>query len=211
MHRIREGDAITMTLPMSTARTLVWLPDVHAHIELRTRHLYAGRSTARVTQTLQDAIKALQILQRLPESRAMDNSRQVAACLLSDVIESQISRGGRPEVTKPTDKLSSKNLAVERKFAGSRAVAFSGRATCGSKSVSQVRISLAPPACPRSSVLWRPRWQFGPVGVAVSNLSSGLPPGRIGPLFSERPVSLRTSGLHPDSTVLGIRSFRATY
>src|SRR5882672_6452426 len=57
----------------------------------------------------------------------------------------------------------------------------------------------------------QPRWQFGPVAVAVSNLSSGLPPGRNGPLFSERPVSLRTSGLHLDSTVLGIRSFRATY
>jgi hypothetical protein len=57
----------------------------------------------------------------------------------------------------------------------------------------------------------QPRWQFGPVAVAVSNLSSGLPPGRNCPLFSERPVSLRTSGLHLDSTVLGIRSFRATY
>jgi hypothetical protein len=54
----------------------------------------------------------------------------------------------------------------------------------------------------------RPRWQLGPIALAVSNLNSGLPTGRISLLFSEGPISLRTSGLRPFGTVLEIRSFR---
>jgi hypothetical protein len=42
-------------------------------------------------------------------------------------------------------------------------------------------------------------------------LSSVLLTGRTALLFSERPVSLRTSGLDPFATVLKIRLFRATY
>jgi hypothetical protein len=44
-----------------------------------------------------------------------------------------------------------------------------------------------------------------------SNLGTGLLAGRIAPLFSERPVSLRTSGLHRFSTVLEIQSIRVAY
>src|SRR5258707_7460026 len=46
---------------------------------------------------------------------------------------------------------------------------------------------------------------------AISHLSSGLPIGRAGLLFSERPVSLRSSGLHPFGTVLEIRTSGVTY
>jgi hypothetical protein len=56
----------------------------------------------------------------------------------------------------------------------------------------------------------RSPWQISPVYVAISNLSSELPTGGIGLFFSERPISLRTSGLHPFGTVLKIRSFRGT-
>jgi hypothetical protein len=44
-----------------------------------------------------------------------------------------------------------------------------------------------------------------------SNLGTGLLAGRIAPLFSERPVSLRTSGLHRFSTVFEIQSIRVAY
>ena len=57
----------------------------------------------------------------------------------------------------------------------------------------------------------RIRWQLSPAAAAISNLSSGLPTGRAALLFSARPVSLRTSGLHPLGTVPEIRSFRVTY
>jgi len=42
-------------------------------------------------------------------------------------------------------------------------------------------------------------------------LSSRLPIGKASLLFSEGPVSLRSSGLHPFGTVLEIRTFGATY
>ena len=48
----------------------------------------------------------------------------------------------------------------------------------------------------------RTRWQLSPVTVAISRLSFGLPIGGAGLLFSERPVSLRSSGLHRFGTVL---------
>jgi hypothetical protein len=54
-------------------------------------------------------------------------------------------------------------------------------------------------------------WQLSPVAVAISNSSSGLPTGINAPLFSERPISLRTSGLQVRGTVLENRMFRATY
>jgi hypothetical protein len=57
----------------------------------------------------------------------------------------------------------------------------------------------------------RSPWQLSPASVAISNLSSGLPTDRVVLLFSERPVSLRTSGLHSFGTVLEIQSFRVTY
>src|SRR3984893_15155743 len=53
-------------------------------------------------------------------------------------------------------------------------------------------------------------WQLSPGAIAISNLSSGLPIGRTALFFSERPVSLRTSGLHLFGTILKIRSFRVT-
>jgi hypothetical protein len=56
----------------------------------------------------------------------------------------------------------------------------------------------------------RVRWQLSPVVLAISNSSSGLPTGKVALFFSEMPVSLRTSGLHPFGTVLKIRSFRGT-
>src|SRR5260221_887596 len=55
------------------------------------------------------------------------------------------------------------------------------------------------------------RWQFSPISKAISNLSSELLAGEAPNLFSERPVSLRTSGLRKFSTVLKIRLFRAAY
>jgi hypothetical protein len=54
-------------------------------------------------------------------------------------------------------------------------------------------------------------WQLSPVVVAISNSSSGLPTGITALLFSETPVSLRTSVLRRFHTVLEIRSFRVTY
>jgi hypothetical protein len=56
----------------------------------------------------------------------------------------------------------------------------------------------------------RSRWQFSPVVEAVSNSNSGLPTGPTALLFSETPVSLRTSVLLPFDMVLEIRSFRVT-
>ncbi len=50
-------------------------------------------------------------------------------------------------------------------------------------------------------------WQFSPVAVAISNLSSGLPIGGTALFFSEGPVSLRTSGLHRFGTVLEFERF----
>ena len=52
----------------------------------------------------------------------------------------------------------------------------------------------------------RTRWQFSPVTVAISRLSFGLPIGGAGLLFSERPASLRSSGLHRFGTVLENRN-----
>jgi hypothetical protein len=49
-------------------------------------------------------------------------------------------------------------------------------------------------------------WQLSPVSPAILNLSSGLLIGRAGLLFSERAVSLRSSGLYRFGTVLEIRS-----
>jgi hypothetical protein len=56
----------------------------------------------------------------------------------------------------------------------------------------------------------RSRWQKSSVFAAISNLSSELPTGEIVLFFSKKPISLRTSGLHPFGTVLKIRSFRGT-
>jgi hypothetical protein len=50
-----------------------------------------------------------------------------------------------------------------------------------------------------------------PSNSSDSHSSFGLPIGRAGLLFSERPVSLRSSGLPPLRTVLKIRTFEATY
>jgi hypothetical protein len=50
-------------------------------------------------------------------------------------------------------------------------------------------------------------WLVSPVFVAISKSSSGLSTGSIIVLFSERPVSLRTSGLRSLSTVFEIRLF----
>jgi hypothetical protein len=57
----------------------------------------------------------------------------------------------------------------------------------------------------------RSRGLLSPVAVAFSNSSSGLTTGTTALLFSEAPVSLRTSVLRPFDTVLEIRSFRVTY
>jgi len=46
---------------------------MRVQLELKARHLYAGPIDGRVTQTLQNAIRAFQILQRLPETATMDN------------------------------------------------------------------------------------------------------------------------------------------
>jgi hypothetical protein len=57
----------------------------------------------------------------------------------------------------------------------------------------------------------RTRSQLSPVTVPVSRLSYGPPIGRVGLLFSERPVSLRSSGLRRFDTVLEIPTFRVSY
>jgi hypothetical protein len=57
----------------------------------------------------------------------------------------------------------------------------------------------------------RSPWKLSPVSVGVSDFSSGPPAGRIVLFFSETPVSLRISGLHPFSTVLEIPLFRVGY
>jgi hypothetical protein len=53
--------------------------------------------------------------------------------------------------------------------------------------------------------------QLSPVTVAISRLIFGLPIARAGLLFSERPVSLRSSGLRRFGTVFEIRTFRDAY
>jgi hypothetical protein len=53
--------------------------------------------------------------------------------------------------------------------------------------------------------------QLSPATAAISHLSFGLPIGSAGLLFSEKPVCLRSSGLHQLGTVLEIRTFRVTY
>jgi hypothetical protein len=58
---------------------------------------------------------------------------------------------------------------------------------------------------------WRTRWQLSPVIVAISRLRFGLPIGGTGLLFSERPVSLPSSGLHRFDTVFENRTFRVAY
>ena len=55
------------------------------------------------------------------------------------------------------------------------------------------------------------RWQLSPVIVAISRLRFGLPIGGAGLLFSERPVSLPSSGLHLFDTVLENRTFGVAY
>jgi hypothetical protein len=55
------------------------------------------------------------------------------------------------------------------------------------------------------------RGQLSPVIAAISHLGAGLPTGRAGRFFSERPNSLRSSGPHPFSTFLEIRTFGAAY
>ena len=57
----------------------------------------------------------------------------------------------------------------------------------------------------------RTRSQLSPVTVPVSRLTYGLPIGRVGLLFSEGPVSLRSSGLHRFDTVLELPTFRVSY
>jgi hypothetical protein len=52
---------------------------------------------------------------------------------------------------------------------------------------------------------------LSPVVAAISHLSMGLKIGRAGSMFSERPVSLRSSGLRNFGTVLEILTFRRTY
>jgi hypothetical protein len=49
------------------------------------------------------------------------------------------------------------------------------------------------------------------VTVAISRLRFGLPIGSAGLLFSDRPASLRSSGLDRFGTVLEIRTFRVAY
>jgi hypothetical protein len=56
----------------------------------------------------------------------------------------------------------------------------------------------------------RTRGQLSPITAVIPQLSSVLSIGKAGLLFSERPVSLRSSGLHPLGTVFEIRTFRAT-
>jgi hypothetical protein len=57
----------------------------------------------------------------------------------------------------------------------------------------------------------RARWQLSPVTVAISRLRFGLPTGGARLLFSERPVSLPSSGLHRFDTVLENGTFRVAY
>jgi hypothetical protein len=70
---------------------------------------------------------------------------------------------------------------------------------------------LPPPPWPMQRFLRAVSVENGPISTAVSNSISGPLTPRIIPLFSEWPVSLLTSGLRKLSTVLDIRSFRATY
>jgi hypothetical protein len=45
-------------------------------------------------------------------------------------------------------------------------------------------------------------WQLSPISKVISDLGSGLAASRIVLFFSERAISLRTSGLHKLNTVL---------
>src|SRR6266852_694673 len=65
-----------------------------------------------------------------------------------------------------------------------------------------IPVPLPPPDCPTRRFLRAISVAKGPIFIAISNLSSGLLTSRIALLFSERPISLRTSGLRQFSTVL---------
>ena len=52
--------------------------------------------------------------------------------------------------------------------------------------------------------------KLSPITAAISHLNSGLLLGRARSLFSERPISLRSSGLRTFGTVLEIPTFRRT-
>jgi hypothetical protein len=65
---------------------------------------------------------------------------------------------------------------------------------CGLRGEGSTPVPLPPPDCPRRVFSGQTHWQLNPVAVAISNLRSGLRAGRTALLFSERPLSLRTSG-----------------
>ena len=46
---------------------------MRVQLELKAKQLFAGPIDGRITQELRDAIRAFQILQRLPETGTMDN------------------------------------------------------------------------------------------------------------------------------------------
>jgi hypothetical protein len=72
-------------------------------------------------------------------------------------------------------------------------------------------VPLPPPAWPKVCILRVNLWQLSPIAAAISHLSSGLLIGRARSLFSDRPISLQSSGLRRFGTVLEIRMFRETY
>ena len=81
----------------------------------------------------------------------------------------------------------------------------------GLRGEGSIPVPLPPPDCRRPRILRVNSGAIKPVTAAISHLSFGLPIGRVGLLFSERSVSLRSSGLHPFGTVLEIRTFGVTY
>src|SRR5450631_136655 len=54
-------------------------------------------------------------------------------------------------------------------------------------------------------------WHLSPMVAAISHLNSGLRLGRARPIFSERPIYLRSSALRGFGTVLEIQGFRVAY
>jgi hypothetical protein len=74
-----------------------------------------------------------------------------------------------------------------------------------------IPVPLPPPNSPSRRILRTNSFAIKPSNSAGFSFEHGLPIGRVGLLFSERPASLRSSGLHRFDTVLEIPTFRATY
>lgn len=70
---VRRAPTPTMPSALPRRREKPEIVVMRVQLELKARSLYAGPIDGRITQELRDALRAFQILQRLPETGTMDN------------------------------------------------------------------------------------------------------------------------------------------